>query len=268
MTNDKPLRNLRVLVTRPRERADVFARKLEDLGATPVVLPTIALVPPQDWSDVDRALRHLSSFDWVVFTSPAGVQFAMERLDALGLSNDELSERRIAVIGPSTARTLRTHGLEPDFMPSRFIADAIAEELSNSDVAGKAFLLLRADIAREDLRHQLIERGAHVDEVTAYRTEHRSFSPQEISQVFDKGIDVATFTSGSTARAFIEALGTERSRLDDITVACIGPITADAVRELGIDVDIVADVHTIDGLTDAIVHEVTHGARDCHPANV
>lgn len=266
MTNDKPLRNLRVLVTRPRERAEVFARKLEDLGATPVVLPTIALVPPKDWTDMDRALRHLSDYGWIVFTSPAGVQSSMERMDALGLSDDALAERQIAVIGPSTARALRAHRLEPDFMPSRYIADAIAEELI--DVQGQSFLLLRADIAREDLRHQLIERGAHVDEVTAYRTEHRSFSPQEISQVFDKGVDVATFTSGSTARAFIEALGTERSRLDDVTVACIGPITADVVRELGIDVDVVADVHTIDGLTDAIVHEVTPSARDVHEAHV
>ena len=266
MTDGKPLQGRRVLVTRPRERAEVFARKLEDLGADPVVLPTIALVPPKDWTDMDRALRHLSDYGWVVFTSPAGVQFAVKRLEALGLSLDTLADRRIAVIGPSTARALRSHGREPDFMPSRFIADAIADELP--DVDGQSFLLLRADIAREDLRHQLIERGARVDEVTAYRTEHRSFSPQEISQVFDKGVDVATFTSGSTARAFIEALGTERSRLDNVTVACIGPITADVVRELGIDVEVVADVHTIDGLTDAIVYEVTHGARDCHPANV
>lgn len=266
MTHEKPLQGLRVLVTRPRERADVFARKVEDLGAEPVVMPTIALVPPENWSNVDRALQNLRNYGWIVFTSPAGVRFTIERLEALGFSPDQLASQQVAVIGPSTARALRLHEIEPDFMPSRYIADAIAEELP--DVDGQSFLLLRADIAREDLRHQLIERGAHVDEVTAYRTKHRSFSSQEISQVFNDGIDVATFTSGSTARAFIEALGTERSRLNEVTIACIGPITANAVRDLGIRVDIVADVHTIDGLTDAIVQEVTHSARDHHQASV
>lgn len=260
MTEQRPLDGLRILVTRPRERAEAFARRLEALGAEPVVMPTIALVPPEDWNDVDRALQRLSDYDWVVFTSPAGVEFTVERLDALELSLDELATRQVAVIGPSTARALRSHGLASDFMPSRFIADAIVDELP--DVEAQSFLLLRADIAREDLRHQLIERGAQVDEVTVYRTEHRSFRHQEMSQIFDDGIDVATFTSGSTARAFIGALGPQRSRLENVKLACIGPITANVVRDLGLEVNIVADVHTIDGLTDAIVREVMENARD------
>lgn len=266
MTREQPLDGRRVLVTRPRERAEAFARKLESLGAESVILPTIALMPPEDWADMDRALRNLSDYDWIVFTSPAGVRFTVERLRDLGRSSDDLADRHIAVIGPSTARALRSHGREPDFIPSRFIADAIADELS--DVRGRSFLLLRADIAREDLRHQLAQRGAHVDEVTSYRTEHRSLGSRAIAEAFDGGIDVATFTSGSTARAFIEGLGAERSRLDDVIVACIGPITADVVRELGVDVDVVADVHTIDGLTDAIVREVTRNAGDVHEARV
>ncbi len=266
MTEGKPLQDRRVLVTRPRERADAFARKLEALGAEPVILPTIALVPPEDWREVDRALQAISDYDWIVFTSPAGVRFTAERLDALGLTSAGLADARIAVIGPSTARALRSHGRKPDFMPSTFIADAIADELH--DVDGQSFLLLRADIAREDLRHQLTERGARVDEVTAYRTEHRSFSSEEIAQVFGDGIDIATFTSGSTARAFVAALGAERTRLDGVTIASIGPITADVVRELGFDVDIVADEHTVDGLTDAIAREVTPSARDYGEARV
>ena len=266
MTGVQPLQGLRVLVTRPRERAQAFARKLEALGAVPVILPTIALVPPEDWSDVDRALRDMTDYDWVVFTSPAGVRFTAERLDALGPASPGLPSARIAVIGPSTARALRSHGREPDFMPSRFIADAIADELP--DVRGQSFLLLRADIAREDLRHQLIERGARVDEVTAYRTEHRAFRAQEIADVFDAGVDVATFTSGSTARAFIEALGPQRSRLDGVTIACIGPITANVVRELGFDAEVVADVHTVEGLTDAIVQEVSPVAHHADEASV
>ncbi len=266
MTHRSPLAGRRVLVTRPRERAEAFAQRLASLGAEPVIRPTIALVPPADWAEMDGALERLSRYDWIVFTSPAGVRFTLERLAALGRSSAELSDARIAVIGPSTARALRSHGVEPDFVPSRFIADAISDELPN--VAGASFLLLRADIAREDLRHQLAERGAQVEAVTAYRTEHRALGADEIDALFDGGIDVATFTSGSTARAFIEALGAERSRLDGVTVACIGPITAEVVRELGVDVDIVAEVHTIDGLTDAILREVTPSARDHDQARV
>ena len=114
----------------------------------------------------------------------------------------------------------------------------------------------------------MIDRGAQVDDVTTYRTEHRSFSASEIAEVFDDGIDIATFTSGSTARAFFKALGEERIRLNGVTIACIGPITANVIGNLGFDVDIVARVHTIDGLLDAIVREVTESARDHDEARV
>ena len=247
----KPLAGKRILITRPAEGAQDFAQKLRDLGAEPLLLPTIALVPPEDWGPVDRALGQLDRYDWVIFTSANGVRFALARLQALGLSVELLQRVRIAAIGPATAQALREHGLSVDFMPSKYVAEAIADGLG--DVCGQRILLLRADIARRELRERLQAKGAHVDEIAVYRTQPATLKPEEVEQLFQQGIDIVTFTSASTVQALLKLLGAKRDLLDGVIVACIGPITARAAEEAGLQVHIVAREHTIDGLISAIL---------------
>lgn len=260
-TEDKPLFGKRVLVTRPREQAGVLAQRLAELGAEPVGFPTIRIVPPEDFRPLDEAIARLPTYDWVIFTSVNGVRFFWERLVAAGLDAQALARARLGAIGPATAEALAEHGLRTDYVPQRYVAEAIVEGID--DVAGQRILLPRADIARQALAQELRARGAVVDEVTAYRTIPVD-SPEEARQtLLDAGVDIATFTSSSTVRNFAALLGdvAPGEVLRNTLVACIGPITAQTAEELGIRVDVVAQEHTIEGLVQVIVEKIeeNHG---------
>ncbi len=252
----KPLFGKRVLVTRSREQASELSARLRELGAEPVELPTIRLAPPADYAPLDRALGALATFHWVVFTSVNGVQYVMRRLWENGLDARAFAAVRLAAIGPATAAELEKFGLRADFMPTSFVAEAVAEELPVH--GGERVLLPRADLARADLAEALREKGCTVDEVIAYRTLPHEHSAAEVRALFADKFDIITFTSSSTVRNLAELLQaafgeTWRDELAGALIACIGPITAGTARELGLQPDIVAEEYTIAGLVEAIV---------------
>jgi len=251
-----PLAGKRVLITRPREQADDFARRLEALGAVPVALPAIRLASPADWGPLDAAAARLSAYDWVVFTSANGVRFVAERLRELGKAHPVFQTNRVAAIGPATAEALRALEERVDFVPARYVAEAIAEELGT--VAGQRFLLLRADIARPALREQLRARGAEVVEVSAYRTQTEPLDRADIDARLRDGVDAVTFTSASTVRGLADALGGELAPLRDCLIAAIGPVTAQAAAAAGLPPDVVAREHTVPGLIHALQEVFTH----------
>lgn len=248
MDQSRPLAGQRVLVTRPQEQAADLIERLRDLGAEPVPCATIRVEGPADYGPLDEAIAVVDRYDWVIFTSVNGVRFFGERLAALGCEPARLNAVRLAAIGPATARTLAGLGLRVEFVPGRYVAEAIVEEIG--DVAGQRILLPRADIARKALAEGLRDKGAQVDEVTAYRT-----VAADASLPAGK-IDIATFTSPSTVRNFValvEAAGQDPAAyLAPARVACIGPITAQAAEAEGIRVDVVAEEHTVEGLIAAI----------------
>ena len=252
----KPLSGMRILITRPESEAPALAGKLRELGAKALFLPTIAILPPENTDEVDRAVRGVGEFDWVVFTSVNGVRFFYERAKALNVSIDKLNRVKVAAIGPATADALERLGRKPDYVPDEYLSEKIAQGLG--DVGGKRILLPRADIASKKLPSLLIQRGAIVDEVVAYRTViPNDLTPDRLKQIFAEGVDMITFTSPSTVRNFLRAAGAaELERLlKSIKVACIGPVTVQAAKELGVRVDVVALNHTIDGLVEAIENE-------------
>jgi uroporphyrinogen III methyltransferase/synthase len=250
-----PLFGKRVLVTRARSQASALSQRLRELGAEPVELPAIAIVPPSDWSKLDQALDKLSSYDWVIFTSANGVQTVAERLRALGGDLGLLDGPRVAAIGPATAQALQDHGLRVDFVPPVYVAEEIAAGIG--DVRGQRVLLPRADKARPALAQDLRRKGALVDEVVAYRTTP-SISGDLRAILGNGKIDIVTFTSSSTVKNLAAALGkgSAGEALNGMLVACIGPVTARTAQELGIHVDVVAPEHTIRGLVDAIVDTI------------
>lgn len=246
----RPLLGKRILVTRAREQASELARRLAELGAEPIEFPTIRIAPLDDYAQLDAALAQ--KYDWVIFTSVNGVRFVWERLTALGRDARAFAETRLAAIGSATAEELARHGLRADFVPREYIAEALAEQIG--DVAGQRILLPRADIARETLAHELRARGAHVDDVAAYRTittDANDPRAQEMRAQLERGkIDAITFTSSSTVRGFVNCqLPIDNCQL---TIACIGPVTAQTARELGLRVDVVAEEYTIAGLVAAL----------------
>ncbi|HVB21398.1 MAG TPA: uroporphyrinogen-III synthase [Ktedonobacteraceae bacterium] len=280
-----PLQGKRILVTRTREQASTFSQRLKALGALPVEFPTIRIVPPQDWEQLDSALNKLflenaqerRYYDWLVFTSVNGVAICCERLIALGHTTEHMSHVRIAAIGPATAAALKHYGLTADVVPDEYIAEGVATALRNDaqarnvSLAGQRVLLARAAGARKILVTELQQAGALVDEVPAYYTgavAHDDEQGQHVLRLLrEQQLDILTFTSSSTVRNFMQWLSSDEERVQlvtrnpHLTIACIGPITAQTARESGLNVAIEAQEFTIDGLVEAIVQHV-HSVHD------
>lgn len=237
----RPLFGRRVVVTRTREQASQLAVALRDLGAEPIEVPVIEIVEPADGgAALAAAAGQLSTYDWVVITSPNGA----ERLCGAVRDARAFGGVRVAAIGPGTAAVLVRHGVEPDLVPERFVA----EELLGALPEGPGRLLLaRAEVARDVLPDGLRARGWDVDIVDAYRTVPAPITDDQRAAV--AAADVITFTSSSTVEHSLVAF--EPDGLPAV-VACIGPVTAATAREHGLTVAIEATVHTIDGLAAAL----------------
>ncbi len=246
------LHGKRVLVTRPRLQAEELIHRLDAFGAVPIMFPSITIAPPADnYHALDAALVNLSTFDWAVFTSVNGVTHVWKRLSSLKLSARLMANVRLAAIGPATADALAGRGMEVEIIPDRFVAEALLEAIPNP--RGQRFLLPRAADARDILRTGLIDVGADVSEVHAYRATRVTPSSQALAQL-DAGVDYLTFTSSSTVRNFCSQVGAERMQrlAEKACVVVIGPVTAVTARAEGFHVDAVADEYTIAGLVDAL----------------
>jgi uroporphyrinogen III methyltransferase / synthase len=263
-----PLWGKRIVVTRAREQASALSERLRAAGAEPIEYPVIAFAPPDDWSLLDRALREIDGYDWVIFTSVNGVRYTLDRMRDLGVDPQRLNGLKLAAIGPATAAALQDAGLRASFVPNEFVAEAVLAQIG--DVSADRILLPRADIARELLADGLEAKGATVDNVVAYRTvlgtgearteNQEPGSDRVVGLLRDRGIDAVTFTSSSTVKNFFARLDQSgvtndeaRDLLHRVTIAAIGPITANTAREFGLHVAIEAEKYTIDGLMDALI---------------
>ncbi len=267
---DRPLLGRRVVVTRTRAQASELSAALWELGAEAVEVPVIEIGPPSDdGAALAAAVTSLAPGDWLVFTSPNGV----ERTFALIPDTRALGGVQVAAIGPGTAAALARHAVVADLVPERYVAEGLldafpdpphqaemtrrqlltdfaeaAEEADGAgvDVSGRV-VIARAEEAREVLPEGLAERGWHVEVVPAYRTQ--PVVPADDTRAAVAAADAVTFTSSSTVRSFVDAFG--RDAVPPV-VACIGPVTAATARELGLDVTVEADPHTIPGLVAAL----------------
>jgi len=256
--DNKPLFGKRIVVTRAREQASALSEQLRDAGAVPIEYPVIAFAPPADWAPLDGALHELDGYDWLIFTSVNGVRYVVERMQALQLDVTQLNQKKLGAIGPATAAELEQAGLRAQFVPNEFVAEAVIEQIG--DVQGQRILLPRADIAREALVDGLQAKGATVDNVVAYHTVLDEAQGDVVGMLRAKQIDAVTFSSSSTVKNFfarLEQSGVSndeaRDLLASVTVAAIGPITAQTARDFGLHVAIEADKYTIDGLVSALV---------------
>jgi uroporphyrinogen III methyltransferase/synthase len=236
---DRPLLGRTVAVTRARAQASALAARLRALGAAVVEAPAIRIEP------LEADVPDLSGYDLLCVTSPNGASELMARVrDARALAGP-----RIAVIGPGTARALREHGIEPDVVPARSVAEGLVEALR--DVPVRRALIARAEEARDALPDALRARRAEVDVLALYRTVAEPLD--DGARAAALGADYATFTSASSARFFHAAAGT----LDGPRLVSIGPATSAALRELGFEPDVEAGDHTPDGLVAALLADAT-----------
>jgi uroporphyrinogen III methyltransferase/synthase len=243
----RPLAGVSVAVTRARAQASGLAERLRGLGATVVEAPAIRIVP------LDGPALSVAGYDLICLTSPNGVRLFFERLAAAGLDARALAGARVGAIGPGTAAALRSYGVVADVVPAeRFVAEGLVEALALVPVA--RVLVARAAEARDVLIEALRTRGAEVDVLALYETVAEPLSEQQVSAVL--AADYVTFTSSSTARFLVESLGGDGSGLKGRLVS-IGPVTSEALRERGMEPDVEATRHDIDGLVDALLADAS-----------
>jgi len=255
----RPIFGKKIVVTRAREQASGFVSQLAGLGAQVLEFPTIKIVPPDSYQGLDAAIKEIESYDWVIFTSPNGVGCFLERLKACGKDIRDLKGVKICSIGPETAKRISNLGVSVDFVPSEYRAEGIIEGIG--EVSGKRILIPRAKEAREILPDTLREKGAFVNIATAYGTIKGDNDIDIKSALENNEIDIITFTSSSTVKNFVSMVK-ERdcfSLLDGVKIASIGPITANTVKEEGLNTDIMPTEYTISALTDAIIEHFAKG---------
>jgi uroporphyrinogen III methyltransferase/synthase len=254
----RPLFGKTIVVTRAREQASTFLAALSELGADCIEFPTIEVVPPLSYDELDGAITDLEKYQWVIFTSTNGVKFFFERLRFLGKDSRSLKGIRVAAIGSKTADAIRENGIIPDLVPEEFRAESVVEAFRKEDVEGLGILLPRAAQARELLPAELEKMGASVHVVEAYRTIKAQADKSIVRELMEeRRVHMVTFTSSSTVHNFVEAFPEEGERffrwMEDVSVACIGPVTADTAEKRGLKVSLVAGEYTIESLTRAIV---------------
>ena len=249
---DRPLFGRRIVVTRTRQQAGALSARLRALGADVSELPTIKIVPPENLMEFGELVRDSFQYDWVVFTSPNGVNAFFDLFFKLYDDARALGSARIAAIGPGTAKRVKDLHLAVDLQPEEAVAERLVEAFQQHEsVENLRFLLVRAANARDVLPKRLTQLGAIVDEAIAYRTLPETDDITGAKKRFtDEGADLITFTSSSTVENF---LAMKLPWPKGIKTASIGPITSTTMREAGLKVDVEATQHDIDGLVEAIV---------------
>jgi uroporphyrinogen III methyltransferase / synthase len=244
-----------VLVTRASGQASEFSQMLRSRGAKVLELPTLEIVPPSSWADLDREIGRLADFDWLILTSTNGVDAFFARLQQAGKDSRALAGVKIAVVGQKTAQSLQQHGIIPDFIPPDFIADALVSNFPG-DPTGQKILFPRVETGgREVLVRELTNLGAIIVEVAAYQSRcPDSIDPTALNSLQQQQVDIITFASSKTVKHFCQLIGTSLPSgwQDRVCIASIGPQTSATCRELFGKVDIEATEYTLPGLVAAL----------------
>ena len=272
----KPLFGKKILITRPQGEDNRFSQILEEHGAACVELPVIAIKPLSDYSQLDGAIKDISGFQWLIFSSQNGVRFFKQRLDILSHCEEFAEgERRsnlvsgiasltslarndkikIAAIGPRTASALENLGLKVRLQPEEFCQEGLLESFRRLKLKGQNILIINALEARDVLARGLKKMGAKVTIAPAYQTVARAQEHKGTRKILED-TDIITFTSSLAARNFLAGFNKHslKARFKNTLIASIGPITSRAIKEAGLKVNIEAREYTLDGLAKAIIN--------------
>ncbi len=252
---DRPLGGLKIAVTRPKDRNSALAGKLSDLGAEVVVLPTIETEALTDDRGLEQALTQISDYDWIAFTSPAGVKVFYDKMKQMQMDVRRLWGLKFAVIGEGTRKAVEEKGILTDLMPEVYsgkaLGQALAERLKEEQAAGRRARLLipRSKIGTEDVIAPLKEAAIEFTDLPVYDT---IYLPGGGFAFCDETVDYVAFTSASTVRGFVKM--NENADLTKVKALCIGEQTAAQAGAYGMQV-LVSEKATMDSMVDRLLLE-------------
>lgn len=249
----KPLFGKRIVVTRTRKQAGVLSKRLAELGADVFELPTIKIEPPKDLMSFGELVQDCHTYDWLIFTSPNGVDAFFDMFYKLYSDAREIGGVQIAAMGPGTAARIKAHRFAVDLMPEKSVAESLADALEEGigTLDNLKMLWVKAEVTRDILAKRLLDKGVILDQAIGYRTVAETDDPTGAIERFkEEGADVITFTSSSTVEHFLELKLPLPERLK---IASIGPITSQTLKANGLYVDVEATEYDIPGLVNAVL---------------
>lgn len=253
----RPLFGRRIVVTRSRAQVGELSRRLLELGADVLEIPTIAIRPAKRLGPLREAIASIGTYDWLVFTSPNGVEAFFREFFARHEDIRDLGGLKIAAIGAATAEKIASFHLQVDLQPSVFTGEALLETFRREVCCENLkFLLPRADLADEKLARGLEDLGGIVDDLDAYRTVPETEDRNgHRARLLAEGADIITFTSSSTVKNFCALVNLPEllRQFPRLRIVSIGPQTTAAAQAQGLTVAAEAKEHTIPGLVDAIL---------------
>jgi len=235
---------VRVVVTRAEKQAEELAGPLRERGVEVILLPVIGIAPPADGQALKAAAKRANEYDWIVFTS-------VNAIEAFAAELREPVTARIATVGAATREAAEEHGFKVSVTPAKYVAEALVEALGAEKLAGCRMLIPSAAVTRDVVPAGLRERGAQVVVVEAYRNVVPEGAAARAAEVFSEPLpDWVTFASSSAVDHLVKLV--DAAILRRVKIATIGPVTSATVRKHGLNVTAEAEIHTVEGLVDAL----------------
>ena len=247
LSKEKPLFGKRILVPPARPEANPLLNMLERYGADALEFPALRVSEPSDYGPMDRAIRSLKDFDFVIFSGSNCVINFMQRLEGLQTSKAALSELKVVAVGYGAVSALKKEGVKIDYVPKVHTAEGVTESLG--EISSSVFLLVRVEGASRGLPESLKTMRANVTEVVGYRMLVDAIA-EMAEKVFGRGLDALALANPTSVRFFLkgaEELGLDPAHaLKGVTIAAVGPATADEAMRHGLTPDIVSKGHIAD----------------------
>jgi uroporphyrinogen III methyltransferase/synthase len=249
-----PLFGKTIVVTRDEKGNADFAAKVVAMGGNPIEFSSIKTKSLTDKNEFLQALAKIREYDWLIFTSANGVTLFFEAIGSMGKDARVFGSAKIAAIGSETAARLAQFGVKADFVPREFTSEQLARGLTDfAPLTGQKVLLLRSEVASDELIQLLTAAGAAVDKTAVYAVEKNPVDCSALRKMLaEKQIHWLTFGSPSSVKSFFEQIDAELVKSSNARIASIGPVTSRQLQSLGVKVDVEPVEHTIDGLLAAI----------------
>ena len=265
----KPLADARVIITRPRAQAFELASRFADLGAEVVIFPLIEIGEPSSWANLDRALRQIESYDWLILASGNAVDFFLRRFDEVRRDRALLGRLKIAAVGRKTREKIEREGLKVELTPDEYTADAIVGKLmrineSGTHLNGLRALIPTSNLTRDAIRPALNNLGMVVDLVEAYQTVRPDLEPAETLKALDSGRGGYLFFASPSAVDSLAAVldpGQLMEMLGGLKIVCIGPTTTAAVEARGLTVDLQPALFHTEAIIDLLIADHLAGQQ-------